>query len=443
MVNCDPASTVPCFRLKFNVVDAQGAPLGVQLPSPDKLTSSITVRVEGQDVTPFYAAAGGDAKAVRGRVALVLVDISGSMNRPISTGETRFEAAKAAISQFLDGFANGVDRVAVVPFESHNLEANIRAARFASTKQDALQQVQALPAPQPHNNTGLYSAAVTGLSVLSNQMKDARSLAGSPEALLIVMTDGKNEVFQGDDPGLLSGPAGLEEAAGKIQTSGIQTIGIGFGNANEIDEASLRRISTKFYMAQDLEHLKAIFSFARTLLSSRIQATFASPWADRASLAGRTLHVAVRLMLPNGQELASQAKSWTTPEIGVPLFEGKCEPEEMKAILQKSVAGGSGWMSVLRPVLVFLGLGTLLLVLWFWIPRLAWPEQYIGIEPAPRWANQTTYGARASSKPPAGFGSPKTSYQAQRAPSDATVVQPRPDFTKTRLDNRQGYRSRE
>ena len=63
----------------------------------------------------------------------MLIDISGSMNRPVATGQTRFEAAKAAISSFLEGFQDGVDRVAVVPFESHHVESTIRSARFATT----------------------------------------------------------------------------------------------------------------------------------------------------------------------------------------------------------------------------------------------------------------------------------------------------------------------
>lgn len=185
MVDCDPASTAPCFRLKFNIVDAQGAPLPAQLPAPEKLAENISVQVGEQAVTPFYAvASAGDKQAVRGRVALVLIDISGSMNRPIATGQTRFEAAKAALSSFLDGFQDGIDRVAVVPFESHQVESTIRAARFASTKQEALRQIQALPQPESRNNTGLYSAVATGIDVLlarDCKERDDRRLARSTD----------------------------------------------------------------------------------------------------------------------------------------------------------------------------------------------------------------------------------------------------------------------
>ena len=429
MVDGDPAASVPCFRIKFNIVDAQGAPLPVQLPTPDKLAENISVHVGEQPITPFFAVASGDKISVRPRVALVLVDISGSMNRPLATGQTRFEAAKMALSTFVDGFQDGMDRVAIVPFESHHVEPTIRAARFATTRQEALQQVQSLPQPESHNNTGLYSAVSIGIDVLSQELKNRATNAGSPETLIVLMTDGKNEVFKGDDAGLLDGALGLQQAAEKVRGSGLQIIGIGFGDAKDIDETALRQISTRHYMTADAATLTRIFAVARTLLSSRIQATFASPWPDRATLAGKTLRVSVRLKLASGQELSSDQKLWVTPQMGVPLFEGHCDTDEMKALYQRVTPTASGWMSVLRPVLVFLGLGCLLLVLWFWVPRLVWSEQYIGVVPTKRWASQTTVQKRA----PQGFDTGKSGYQPPRAAMDKTVVAPRADFTKTRL----------
>jgi Mg-chelatase subunit ChlD len=432
MVSCDPVSTAPCFRLKFNLVDAQGAPSPAQIPAPEKLAQSITIRVEDQPVTPFFALMqGGEGRAVRRRTALVLVDISGSMNRKLPSGQTRFDAAKAALSSFLEGFEKDADRVAVVPFESHQVEPTIRGARFASTKEEALQQVQTLPRPKSNNNTGLYSAVAIGLDVLSAELKAKAAGAESVEGLLMVMTDGTNEVLSGDDTGLLAGPVGLQQVATKVQAFGIQVIGVGFGDPKEIDETALRQISTRYQMAADVANLKKIFAVARTLLSNRIQATFTSPWADRASLAGKTLHVSVQLKLPTGQLLSSDQRIWSTPQIGVPLYESHCDTDEMRALVQSAPPPGTGWMSVLRPVLVFLGLGTLLLILWFWIPRLIWAEQYIGIVPTQRWESQAAPIGKAIKPAPPGFDAGKPDYRAPRAPSDPTV---RRDFTKTRLE---------
>jgi hypothetical protein len=435
MVNCDPAATAPCFRLRFNIVDAQGAPLPAELPPPDKLAANITVRANDLAISPFFAVAGGgEARAVRGRVALVLVDISGSMNRVLPGGGSRFDGAKAALSSFLDGFENGTDQVAVVPFESHDVESTIRRAPFASSKEDALRQVQSLPVPQSHNNTGLYSAVNVGLDVLADQLKRRAASAGAPEAMLLVMTDGTNEVLKGDDAGLLEGPQGLDQVANKVIASGLQVIGVGFGDPTEIDETALRRLSTRHYMAGNAASLTRIFTFARTLLSSRIQATFTSPWADRASLAGQTLRISVQLKLPTGQQLSSDVKTWATPQMGVPLFEGRCDADEMKALVQGAGPVSNGWISVLRPVLVFTGLGVLLLVMWFGVPRLVWPEQHIGVVPTRRWGNPSGDPRKPVRPPPPGFDPGAAGHQPSRAPTDATVVMPVPDFTKTRLE---------
>jgi len=440
LVSCDPSTPKPCFRLAFNVVDNQGAPLSLNLPPAKDLRGQLKVNLDDQEIEPFFAVAqSGQTKAVRGRLALILVDISGSMNHVLPSGRTRFETAQEALEQFLDNFDNSVDRVAIVPFESHNVAAQISNAEFANTKVAALAQIQSLQAPQPKNNTALYSAVVLGLQVLARQAAGSSGVA--PETLLIVMTDGKNEVLRGDDPGLLDGPVGLQQAAGAMQASGTQVIGVGFGDPGSIDEMALRQLSTKFYMAQDADRLKQIFSFARSLLTNRIVATFASPWNDRSSLEGRTLHLKAALGLSDGRHFESGERIWQAPQMSVPTFDGKCDTEELKAALQLIPASG-GWLTILRPVLVFFGLGTLLLVLWFWVPRLVWPEQYIGTfttqSGGMRWADKSLVWSKSQARPsrpaPPGFATRKGGAQPPRAPADRTVVQP--DFSKSRLQKR-------
>jgi len=438
LVSCDPSTTKPCFRLAFNVVDAQGSPLNLNLPAAKDLRGQLKVTMDNQEINPFFAVAQtGQTKAVRGRVALILVDISGSMNRVLPLGRTRFQTAQEALGQFLDGFDSSVDRVAIVPFESHNVADQITAAQFAATKADALAQIQALPTPRPKNNTALYSAVVLGLQVLARQ---TAATASSPETQLIVMTDGKNEVYKGDDSGLLDGPAGLQQAANAVQSSGTQVIGIGFGDPSSIDAAALRELSTKLYMAEDRDRLKQAFSFARTLQTNRIVATLVLPVDDRSSLEGRTLHLKAALNLLDGRHFESGEKIWAAPQMSVPTFDGGCDTAELKAALQ--LAPGSGnWFSVLRPVLVFLGLGTLLLVLWFWVPRLVWPEQYMGTfaiqgRGSMRWADKTQSKSRARPSRPAppGFETRDGGAQPPRAPADRTRVMP--DFSKSRLQKR-------
>jgi Ca-activated chloride channel family protein len=404
--------------------------------------SGLTITADGLPVKVFYASAGSSTKSVRGRVALVLVDISGSMARKLPTGETRFQAARSALSQFLDNFQDGVDEVAILPFESHDVASTIRAASFAHTKEDALTQVNGITEPQRQNNTALYSAVSVGLDVLSDHIRTLQNgNTVAPETMLVVMTDGKNEVLAGDDPGLLSGPEGLEQVSHKVTASHVQVIGIGFGESNEIDRTALERISTEPpYMASDAASLKKIFEFTRKLMVDRIQVAFLSPWPDRASLAGKTISFKAGLVLPNGTSLSSNEAVFGTPQMGLPLYSGKAGVDELGALNLQMKSNEVGWLTLLRPVFVFLGLGGMLMVAWFWIPRLVWPGQYIGSlamsRPAGKWANPSRPGQRpaqavAKNMPP-GFESGKAG-SGQRTPQDATVVQPLSETGKIRL----------
>lgn len=446
LLNCEPATTVPCFRLKMNLVDAKGAPYGVQLPPADRLASQMTVQIGDQQVKPFYASASGETAArVRGRAALVIVDISGSMNHKMASGETRFEAAKRAIGVFLENFEEGADRVAVVPFEGRQVEERISHAVFARTKAEAQAQIEALPLPEARNNTALYSAVVFGIETLRSALPKIQAEASdNPEAMAIVLTDGVNEVFKGDDLGLLAGPAGLEQAAQAVKTGGVPVVAIGFSDTGGLDESVLKQISSKYYVASDYEGLKQILAFTRTLLNNRLTATFASPFPDRASLAGQSLAIHVDLKLPSGETLGSTEQVWSAPQMGVPVYAGKCAVEEKKAVLMAQPAT-SGWISIVRPVAVFCGLGLLLIVLWFWVPRLIWPEQYMGTIPSAsgaRWGTQTRVadGVIAGRPAPPGFqGGPRGVNMAPRGAADKTVLNPSAysEFSQTRLANRE------
>jgi Ca-activated chloride channel family protein len=440
MVNCDLANS-PCFRLKFNVVDEKGAPAPVELPAPDQLVRSLTIHMGDRTATPFFALADSDGQRgqVRPRIALILIDVSGSMNTRLRSGQTRFEAAKAGATIFLNGFEDGTDRLAVAPFGSQHVEQTIRAARFATTKEQARAEILDLPRPEPKTNTALFSAVSAALDVVATA---ARDVPGSPEAMLLVMTDGQNDVQPGDDLGLLAGSEGLQAVERKVQSSGVPVDAIGFGSKDEIDETALRRISTKYNMTEDPEDLKRLFTVARALLNSRMRVTLESPWGDRASLAGRSFPFRADLRLPGGEILHSDVATWSPPQMGVPVFQGKCSEAEARALLiRPKLPDTTGWLGVaiLRPLLVFLGLGMVLAVLWFGLPRLIWPARYEQEAEAlrpDRWVDQSRVEPGASvRKAPPGFdkhnqGAP------ERAPSDKTTVKPRDDFhtTRTRLD---------
>jgi Mg-chelatase subunit ChlD len=445
LVTCEPVSTVPCFRMKLNLVDGTGASSGVQIPASDRLASEMTVQVGDQPVKPFYAVASGETAATaRRRAVLVIVDISGSMNHKMATGETRFQAAKRAIGVFLENFEEGADWVAVVPFESHHVQERISGAVFARTKAAALAQIEALPLPAPPNNTALYSAVVFGIAALQQTVpKIQAEAADTLDAMVIVLTDGVNEILRGDDLGLLAGPAGLQQAEQAVRTSGVPVVAIGFSDTGGLDESALQRISSKYYVTTDFEKLRKILAATRTLLNNRLIATFSSPFTDRASLAGQSLPIRVELKLPSGKILRSSQHVWSAPQMGVPVYLGRCSAAELKAAMVDHPPI-SGWTAIVRPLAVFCGLGLLLIVLWFWVPRLIWPEQYIGVMPGgtgAKWGSQTLVkdGVIVGRPAPPGFqGGPAGGNLPPRGVADKTIVNPSAyaDFSRTRLGNR-------
>ena len=146
------------------------------------------------------------------------------------------------------------------------------------------------------------------------------------------------------------------------------------------------------------------------------------------------------ILLPNRLRLDSNEAVFGTPQMGLPLFSGKAGVEELAALNAQMKSNEVGWLTLLRPVFVFLGLGGMLVVAWFWVPRLVWPGQYIGsmaaMRPAGKWASPSRPGQRAvqgaPKNLPRGFEPGKTG-PGQRTPQDATVVQPSSESGKIRL----------
>lgn len=441
LLNCEPVSSVPCFRIGFSALNADGSPAFIPALAPSQLASSLTIDLDNRSVKPFFASfAAGTSGPPPSRPTLFLIDISGSMNKRLPNGETRFEAAKAALTYFLKDFEDGVDSVAIVGFGSRGVATAIRSARFATSRADAQSQVDTLPIPKPKNNTALYSAVDIGLDALRGQIE---AIPARREALLFLLTDGENDVREslGDDRGLLSGPSGLQIVAQKVQKeSTIRVVAVGIGNPREVNQDALSQISHKFTMITDVDTLTRAFKHpAPTMRANNILATFVSPWPDRASLAQRALHLRVKMKLPTGEEFSSDEINWATPEIGQPLFAAKCDANEGDALLRSNLAGsGTPWMTVLRPILVFAGWGALLLILWFGVPRLIWADEYAGAIPQidhARWGGGSI--ARRASPPagrtaPAGFEQGRGAIRgSQRAASDETRMAPA-NFTVTR-----------
>ena len=291
LVDCAPVTQVPCMAAGVTPVDEAGLPAPMNLPSNAELARHLRLRDEEREVTPFYASAGLGPDAMQhSNVALLLVDISGSMNQPAPGSTSRFAAVKDAIAQFIGGMQEGADRIAIVPFESHNVTPTIRSAVYATTKTDALAQLHALPLPANKNNTALYQAVFSGVQSLQEELSSLERQGHAGKELqphLVVMTDGKNEVLPGDDPQLLNGELGLQQAAAQVGASHLDVIGVGFGDRTAIDAAALQHLSSRFFYAADATQLLAALHSSRSASSHEIQMMWLLPENNRLALMGR------------------------------------------------------------------------------------------------------------------------------------------------------------
>jgi Mg-chelatase subunit ChlD len=379
LVDC--SDNRPYFRVVVNAVDAERKPVTVGL-TPEEAKKRFHVLEGSQEHTVQYVGLfeSGGQSASPGNYVMLLLDTSGSMNLKLpSSGETRFAAAKAAVSRTLANFVEGTDHFAVVPFDSHNVVSRIRGASFQATRRGVDEQLAALPAPRPNNNTALYTAIDEALPILKS-----RGDAGYV-VMLVVFTDGENDVnHPGDDRGLL-GPEGLKivkDRAAELKVP-ITTVGFGVsGNATTVN--ALREVawpnSDNYYNAEtNAQRLETIFANTRRKLTDRIQILFGPVRPGRDNLAGQSPIFRVRLRTAQGFVSSRSEPAWEAPAVGVPVFETKCTEAELRVLI--GIAGGTPSPQPPPPIfyqLVILAMFSALLAgLWFGAPRFVWPEAYI------------------------------------------------------------------
>ena len=447
LIECEPQVGEPCFRLKFGFIDEGGKPIKLQLPPANQLTSHVEVQVDGEAVKPFYVAAtAGKSEQVRlPQITLLLFDISGSMLTTDLAGQSRFEAAKGAAAEFLKSLSDRQDLVAVVPFASRNVENTIAAAHFVDTKAEAQAQLEALPRPEPRNNTALYSAVRAAIETLRNQRR-----AEGTEVRLILLTDGTNDVqpAKGDDAGLLTGQDGLAAAAGAVQASEFDVLPIGIGDRRSIDEAAMARLGTRPPLITfDVNALHKAFMLDQAPRDGSITVTLQAPESvgSRSLLAGRMVRFRARMTLADGSALVENRQAfWVAPPVATPVFEDEATDAEQRAFLHNAhLDRDTLWVS-LHPFIVFAGFAALLTIMWFVVPRLIWPERYDsraarplrpeywpGAEPISRRDNYPVL----RNVPPGFETAGRGSRAVMRTPAERTIVQAATGFdpNKTRL----------
>jgi Mg-chelatase subunit ChlD len=379
MLQREPGEPTPFFRMDLTIVDAQQAPIGVEWPEGQKeLKNAIEIDVKGHStVRPFYVEspqATAKPEAI-GRDMMLVVDISGSMTRRLADGRSKYEAAKEAINRFLQHFRDGMDHIAIVPFESHQVAARIKAGRFVSTKAEARQQIEELPRPREPYNTALYSATMAGLEVLESR----KASHPAQQFQLIMLTDGKNDVSFGDDPGLLDGYRGLDAVVLKAREARIPIYTVGFGRPRDLDEDSLRAMAwpsaSHYFPAPDAERLAQALEAFKVVprgLVDRLRIAFATDHQDWSTLKGLTFMV--RFKRPDGRWIESAEIPWFCQPMTACPPEGTLTAAEIRALLEHGPIGNGKTFQgiVLRRLGILVLFSGGLAALWFIPGRLLW-----------------------------------------------------------------------
>jgi Mg-chelatase subunit ChlD len=438
----------PAFRVTLNPVDANRQLVPVSM-TVDQAKKNFTINQDGGVIKPFYVrmiASDDGSGAKQENFVMLLLDTSGSMNRIVpGTQMTRFEAAKEAIRRSLRSLNEGADHVAVVPYDSHHVVERIKNATFDATRDGIERQLQAIPRPDTKlNNTALYTAMVEGLPVL-------RDRAGANAALLVILTDGVNEVgFPNDDPGLL-GNEGLAVARARAAEARTPVTTVGFGLDNPLGRKALSELawpnSDSYYdAATNPNRLQEVFEGTRRKLTNRIQMTFQPIQESKDQLAGKTVQFHVELK--TGQSVAATRlePTWNAPAMASPVYEANCSPAEEKALIDHLPGPTGPALPPIGPRLVILAtLALVLAAFWFGAPRLVWPDAYVTrptLPPMPSTPNVP--GVQVSPFSPGSMRQPSpgaTSYGTPAPRPETSVRLPPRNMARPGAPSRQPPRS--
>lgn len=258
------SSEAPAFLVQLTPLDDRGLPTPVPMISTAAARQAVRVSEAGTPLDVCYVSLG----TLPRRLGLILVDVSGSMLEAAGGGPRKIDVVKRAARRFAGTFEDGLDRMAIVPFHSRGVSAGVRGATFLTTRDDVLGAIDSIPEPSS-GNTALYTAVIEAIARLERE--HAEKEAEEVQRLLIVLTDGRNDVRRGDDPDL---ETKLETAAAIASASGLQIITIGFGRPDNLNETALRDLASpsiaNYLPAERPEQVLQAFERARALQINRL-----------------------------------------------------------------------------------------------------------------------------------------------------------------------------
>ena len=402
LLRLSPEDIRPFFRVGFNIKDRNGNPLKLDLGDPNNMEQMIKrleiLKSDQKSFKPFYVTFA-DSKTTgvpsSGRDVMMLIDTSCSMNKTdVREGNlNRFQVAQSAAKQSLQDFRDGVDNIAVVHFESHGVVDTIKRGRFVNSKEGAEEQINGIAFDGPkctRQNTALYSSVSTALDVL----KKRRQSDPSRSYHLIVLTDGKNDIQEGDDQNLLSRPEDLRIVLAEAAEADIPIYTVGFGSqGKDFDLDTLERLaypagSRNFFPAKDAAELQDRLKVVQQLTLSSFNIAFFDPvFPDSSSLRSFTFKVAIETK--PGLKIESGEITWACPNLSTV----GCTPtmnlgaEEIKAWHRPTnqkpeVKPTSPWATLLWSLAMLAMFSGGLAFMWFVPPIFLWPKPQIPRLPA-------------------------------------------------------------
>src|SRR5262245_1350364 len=430
----DESDPRPYFHAELKFAN----PDQVKLPgSASELQKRIKVREasslfmrEGREFTPFKVS----NRATEGKLdMMMLFDLSGSMITGNLGGRPRRDAAKDAARVLVEKVRDG-DRIAIAPFESHDVRARIENAVFARTPEAAEDQINSLQARRD-GNTALYTATIFALNRLQRLKKEE---AGR-QYMLVILTDGKNDVREGDDPEALQRKDDLDGVVKKLNESNIQTFTIGVGDA--IDAGALREMvfpqenKEQYSKADDTRSLARFLAGAKQSLNEQIGILFFTRRRDYHDLKSLNFRVQIETL---DKKILQGVIPWNCRAAAGCAPDRTMEREEMRLATESADAPQpppEQWKELLWLLAKFAIALAILAGLWWGIPRIVWPVTRLphipvrgGMKlPPSRGVSQS--GTKSRVAPP----SPGESGRAGGA------SRPRQGFEETRIyDNKKG-----
>src|SRR5215813_8935701 len=381
--------------------------------------SSLFIR-EGKDFAPFKVS----NRATEGKLdVMMLFDLSGSMITGSLGGRTRLDAAKDAARVLVEKFRPG-DRIAIAPFESHEVRARIENAVFAETPEAAEAQIDRLQARRD-GNTALYSATVFALNRLQRLKKTDR------QYMLVVLTDGENDVRPGDDPEALQRKDDLDSVIKKLNETNIQTFTIGVGNA--IDAGALREMvfprenKDQYSSADDAQSLARFLAGAKQSLAEQIGILFFTRRRNYHEL--KTLNFKVQVETLDGKILQGVIP-WDCRAAAGCAPDKTMELEDMRLVTDRADAPqppAPQWKDALWLLIRFAAALAILAGLWWGVPKIVWPATPLPQIPVRRGVklppSRSAQKSRVSS----------SAQDAQGSPGQSGAPQPRRGFEETRI----------